>query len=200
MATRRGPRFKECRRLGVNVCGNPKAMKRLEEASKGRGKVRPKKMSEFGKQLLEKQKVKAYYGLLEKQLLNYFKAASRSKEKTADAFFKTLECRLDNVVYRIGFGNSIRLSRQLVNHGHILVNGNRVDIPSYIVSEGDVITLRERSRSNEIIKDNMANGGFALPYIERDAESLSGKLIRVPEREEIPVEIIDQLVVEHYSR
>lgn len=147
MATRRGPRFKECRRFGINVCGHPKALDRLGTTVK-----RSKKMSEYGKQLLEKQKIKAYYGIFERQLLRYYKAASKSKARTADALFCTLECRLDNLVYRIGFANSIRLARQQVTHRHILVNGKNVNIPSYICKAGDVISLKENSRSNELFK------------------------------------------------
>lgn len=197
MATRRGPRFKECRRLGVNVCGNPKAMKRVEAAN-SRNK---KKVSEYGKQLLEKQKIKAYYGIFERQLLRYFKNASQSKERTADALFRTLECRLDNLVYRIGFANSIRLARQQVTHRHILVNGKSVNIPSYIVKQGDVISLKESSRSNDGFKANFLDRqSFSLPYISKDLDGFSGTLERIPLREEIPVLIEDQLVVEYFSR
>ena len=178
VATRRGPRFKECRRFGINVCGHPKALDRLGTTVK-----RSKKMSEYGKQLLEKQKIKAYYGIFERQLLRYYKAASKSKARTADALFCTLECRLDNLVYRIGFANSIRLARQQVTHRHILVNGKNVNIPSYICKAGVV----ERE-------------SFALPYISKDKESFSGTLVRLPMREEIPIQIEDQLVVEYFSR
>ena len=170
MATRRGPRFKECRRFGINVCGHPKALDRLGTTVK-----RSKKMSEYGKQLLEKQKIKAYYGIFERQLLRYYKAASKSKARTADALFCTLECRLDNLVYRIGFANSIRLARQQVTHRHILVNGKNVNIPSYICKAGDVISLKENSRSNELFKSNfLERESFALPYISKDKESFSG--------------------------
>ena len=118
MATRRGPRFKECRRLGVNVCGHPKALNRANDPAF----KRTHKISEYGQQLIEKQKVKAYYGILEKQLVRYFKAAAKSAENTGAALITSLECRLDNLVYRIGFANSIRMARQIVNHGHILVD------------------------------------------------------------------------------
>ncbi|HIU64328.1 MAG TPA: 30S ribosomal protein S4 [Candidatus Avacidaminococcus intestinavium] len=196
MATRRGPRFKECRRLGVNTCGHPKAMERMETVVKSR-----KKQSEYGKQLLEKQKIKAYYGIFEKQLLRYYKNAVKSKDRTADALFKTLECRLDNIVYRIGFANSIRLARQMVTHRHILVNGENINIPSYTLKAGDVITLKESSRTNELFKVNFLDRqSFSLPYITKDLENFSGVLERVPLREEIPVQIEDQLVVEYFSR
>lgn len=197
MATRRGPRFKECRRLGVNVCGHPKAMNRAGAPAFNKRK----KVSEYSIQLTEKQKVKAYYGILEKQMLRYYRAAEKSAGKTGDALLQTLERRLDNMVYRIGFANSIRLARQQVTHGHILVNDKKISIPSYSIQVGDVITLREKSRSNELFRTNFLEGkGFAVPYIERDFNAFGGKLTRLPNREEIPVEVDDQLVVEYYSR
>ena len=198
MATRRGPRFKECRRLGVNTCGHPKALDRAKApAFQKRGKI-----SEYGKQQIEKQKVKAYYGILEKQLRNYYAIAKTKKgQRTGDYLLITLERRLDNLVYRIGFANSIRMARQIVNHGHVLVNGQKVDIPSYLIKEGDVISLREKSQKIDTFKQNfLGTARFNCPYIERDEEKLSGKLARLPLRAEIPVEINDQLVVEFYSR
>ena len=196
MATRRGPRFKECRRLGVNTCGHPKAMERAESAQKTK-----KKQSEYGKQLLEKQKIKAYYGILERQLLRYYKNAAKSKDRTADALFRTLECRLDNIVYRIGFANSIRLARQMVTHRHIKVNGQTINIPSYTLKPGDVVTLKESSRDNELFKGNFLDRqSFSLPYISKDMDNFTGVLDRAPLREEIPVQIEDQLIVEYFSR
>ena len=186
MATRRGPRFKECRRLGVNTCGHPKALDRAKApAFQKRGKV-----SEYGKQLIEKQ------------LRNYYAIAKTKKgQRTGDYLLITLERRLDNLVYRIGFANSIRMARQIVNHGHVLVNGQKVDIPSYLIKEGDVISLREKSQKIDTFKQNfLGTARFNCPYIERDEEKLSGKLARLPLRAEIPVEINDQLVVEFYSR
>lgn len=197
MATRRGPRFKECRRLGVNVCGNPKAMKRADAPAFNKRR----KVSEYGLQLTEKQKVKAYYGILEKQMVRYYRAAEKTAGKTGDALMQALECRLDNMAYRIGFANSIRLARQQVTHGHILVNGQKINIPSYALKPGDVISLREKSKKNEAFRLNFLEGkGFPVPYVERDFEAFSGTLTRKPMREEIPVEINDQLVVEYYSR
>ena len=197
MATRRGPRVKECRRLGVNACGHPKAMDRANAPA-----FRKKhKVSDDGMQLAEKQKVKAYYGIFEKQLRNYYAQASRSELRTGDALLTTLECRLDNLVYRIGFGNSIRLSRQLVSHGHILVNGKKIDIPSYQCKVGDVITLKEKSAKNETFKKNFLGAAkFKVAYLDKNETGFSGTLLRKPERAEIPVEINDQLVVEFYSK
>ncbi len=197
MATRRNPKYKECRRLGVNVCGNPKAMKRAETGTTHKRR----KQTEYGLQLTEKQKIKAYYGIFERQLKNYYDLAKKSKGETGDALFNLLECRLDNLVYRIGFANSIRLARQQVNHGHILVNGKKLDIPSYIAKPGDVITLKEASRAITPFRENfLDNVGYDLPYIDKDKEAFSGKLIRLPNRDEIPVEVKDLLVVEFYSK
>ena len=198
MATKRNPRFKECRKLGVNTCGHPKAMKRAGAPSL----KRRKKVSEYGLQLNEKQKVKAYYGIFEKQLRNYYaKAKKKTGMRTGDALFQMLETRLDNMVYRMGFANSIRMARQLVSHGHIRVNGAKIDIPSYQIQPGDELTLREKSKSCEVFKTNfLKQNSSGLPYIERSEEKLSGKLTRLPQRSEIPVQVNDSLVVEFYSR
>ena len=126
MATRREPRFKLCRHLGVNVCGHPKALKRTDTKKSSATAARTgQKVSQYGLQLLEKQKIKAYYGILERQFARYFEMADKSDEMTGVALLKALECRLDNLVYRIGFARSIRQARQLVTHGHVLVNGSR---------------------------------------------------------------------------
>ena len=197
MARYRGPRFKQCRRLGVNVCGHPKAMERAGAPAF----AKRKKPTDYSRQLTEKQKLKAYYGVLEKQLRKYFDKALKSNLNTGDALVISLERRLDNAVYRIGFGNSIRLARQLVSHGHILVNGKKVDIPSYQINVGDVITLKEKSRNNELFKECfLGHPSFNLPYFERNTDEFSDKLTRLPERNEIPVQVNDQLVVEYYSR
>lgn len=197
MARNTSPRFKECRRLGVNVCGHPKAMKRAGNPAFSKRR----KPTEYSKLLLEKQKLKAYYGLLEKQLEHYFDVAKASKEMTGTALVVSLERRLDNAVYRIGFGNSIRLARQLVTHGHILVNGKKVDIPSYQLKVGDVVSLKEKSRKNELFRDNfLGHPSFNVPYFEKNEEEFSAKFTRLPEREEIPIQVNDQLVVEFYSK
>ncbi len=197
MARNMSPRFKQCRRLGVNYCGHPKAMKRAASPAF----QKRKKPTDYSRQLTEKQKLKAYYGVLEKQLHRYYEKALNSSMMTGDALVISLERRLDNIVYRIGFGNSIRLARQLVSHGHILVNGKKVDIPSYQIQVGDVISLKEKSRKNEQFKTCfLGHQAFNLAYIERNEEEFSGKLTRLPERSEIPVEVNDQLVVEFYSK
>ncbi|WP_195940044.1 30S ribosomal protein S4 [Romboutsia sp. 1001713B170131_170501_G6] len=197
MARMMGPRFKQCRRLGLNVCGHPKAMDR---ATKGTSRA-DKKLSPYGVQLLEKQRLKAYYGVLEKQFSNYVKKAMKSKDSTGTALIQMLECRLDNLVYRLGLASSTRQARQMVVHGHILVNGKKVDIPSYGVSVGDVISLREKSQKNTMFKDSFQqNATSQYPYLIKDVENFSGVLTRKPERNEVPIEIDDILVVEYYSK
>lgn len=200
MATRREPRFKLCRRLGVNLYNHPKALKRVSQQAQKGG--RPgRKVSEYGLQLMEKQKIKAYYGVLERQFVRYYQKGQKSSEMTGVAMLKGLECRLDNLVYRIGFGRSIRQSRQIVNHGHVLVNGRKVDIPSYACKPGDVISLREKSRDNELIRTNFQDlRNFQLPYIEKNMDQFSGTLVREPIREEIPIDVNEILVVELFSK
>lgn len=197
MATKRDPRFKLCRRFGVNIFGHPKALNRLGKT----GNRSNKKISNYGLQLLEKQKLKAYYGVLEKQFARYVQKALRSREVSGVALLKALECRLDNLVYRIGFANSIRQARQMVSHGHIQVNGKRVNIPSYAVAVGAVISLQEKSRNNEMFVSNFRElKSFDLPYIEKNFNDFSGTLLRLPTREELPIEVNEIHIIELYSR
>lgn len=197
MARMRGPRFKQCRRLDLNVCGHPKAMNRA-----GNGQSRAvKNMSSYGRQLLEKQRLRGYYEVMEKQFRRYVKEAMASQDQTGHVLVKKLEFRLDNVVYRMGFASSIRQARQMVVHGHFLLNGNKVDIPSYIVSVNDVIELREKSRKNELFKENLGSRALSSPkYFNVSADDFKGSVIRVPDIEEIPIEIDVHLVVEFYSK
>ena len=197
MAVKKGPRFKECRRLGVNVCGHPKAMDRAGAPAF----KKTKKTSDYGLHLIEKQKVKAYYGILERQLRRYFDLASKSSEMTGVALLVSLETRLDNLVYRLGFASSIRMARQMVSHRHIEVDGVKINIPSYAVKVGQVISLVEKSQKSEQFKKSWLSDSKAkLDYIERDEEKFCGKLTRLPLRPEIPVQINDQMVVEYYSK
>ncbi len=196
MAKMMDPRFKQSRRLGLNVCGHPKAMKR---ATKGTARS-DKKLTEYGKQLLEKQRLRAYYGVLEKQFVNLFKEAKKSKEQTGPALVQFLERRLDNLVYRMGFASSIRQARQMVTHGHVTVNGNKVNIPSYRCNAGDEIALSNRGRKAELFKENFeTNFVTSYPYISKDKDFKS-TLVTLPNREDIPIEIEDQLIVEFYSK
>lgn len=196
LAKKMDPRFKECRRLGLNVYGHPKAMNKAKPGSSREDR----KLSNYGKQLLEKQRLRAYYGVMEKQFLRYVKEAKKSSEQTGYALIRILESRLDNIVYRLGFATSIRQARQMVVHGHIRVNGQKINIPSYRVLPGDEIALREKSRNVELFRENfLSSFPNQYPYLDK-SENFLGKLIRFPEREEVPIEIEDQLVVEFYSR
>ncbi|MCR5217516.1 30S ribosomal protein S4 [Treponema sp.] len=197
MATRRGPRFKECRRLGVNVCGHPKAMNRANApAFKKKHKI-----SEYGLQLIEKQKIKAYYGILERQLRRYYALALKKEGKTGEELIRMLETRLDNLVYRAGFASSIRMARQMVTHRHFTVNGKKINIPSFGVPVGSEICLVEKDRKNPQFKKCFLELNKApLEYLERNEENFSAKLVSYPQRNKIPVEINDQLVVEFYSK
>ena len=197
MATKTGPRFKECRRLGVNVCGHPKAMERAGAPAFKKSK----KTSDYGLHLIEKQKVKAYYGILERQLRRYFELATKSSEMTGVALLVSLETRLDNLVYRLGFASSIRMARQMVSHRHIEVDGVKINIPSYSVKVGQVISLVEKAQKSEQFKKSWLSDTKAkFDYLERDEEKFSGKLTRLPLRAEIPVQINEQMVVEYYSK
>ena len=197
MAKMMGPRFKQSRRLGLNVCGHPKAM---ERATKGTSRA-DKKLTEYGKQLLEKQRLRSYYGVMEGQFVKYVLKAMKSPELTGTALVKSLETRLDNLTYRMGFASSIRQARQMVVHGHILLNGNKINIPSYAVKVGDTLTLREKSKDIDLFKDNFSNSFLnSYPYIDKDEDKLSASLTRMPEREEVPIEVEDQLIVEFYSK
>ena len=197
LAKMMGPRFKQSRRLGLNVCGHPKAMDR---ATTGTSRA-DKRLTEYGIQLLEKQRLRAYYGVMEKQFVKYVENAKKSGEQTGHALVKILETRLDNIVYRLGFASSIRQARQMVVHGHILLNGKKVNIPSYLLETGDTVALREKSKDVEMFKENFETAFLnSYPYLEKDEDKMSGTLIKQPGREEIPIEIDDQLVVEYYSR
>lgn len=196
MAFHKVPRFKQSRRLGLNVSGHPKAMNRA-----GRGTSRAdRKLSEYGNQLLEKQRLRAYYNVSEKQFVKYFLMAKKAEGQTGHNLVQILERRLDNLAYRMGFASSIRQARQMVVHGHFLVDGKKVDIPSYICDVGVEISLKPKSRETEMFKENYLNNLLnTYPYIEKD-EEFTARLVKMPEREEVPIEIEDQLVVEYYSK
>ncbi|MCY0901010.1 MAG: 30S ribosomal protein S4 [Firmicutes bacterium] len=161
-----------------------------------------KRTSEYGTQLREKQKARRVYGVLEKQFQSYYEEAARRSGITGDTLLQLLEARLDNVVYRLGFASSRPEARQLVKHGHFDVNGRRVDIPSYNVRIGDVISVREKSASSQKFKEVLeaAKGKTAPAWTERDLVTRSGKVTRYPAREEIDVPVTEQLIIEYYSR
>ena len=160
------------------------------------------KLSEYGTQLREKQKTKSYYGVGEKQFRKYFEMASNKKGITGENLLQILESRLDNVVYRLGYGASRAQARQFVNHGHFEVNGKKVDIVSYLVKPGDVITVKETMKNNEAIKTVAeANGSRPVPaWLEKNIENLSGKVVRLAAREDIDIPVEEHLIVELYSK
>ena len=193
MATRRDPRFKECRRFGLNVYGHPKALKRVKKEQ------RQKKMSEYGTQLLEKQKLRAYYNLLERQFVRYYDRAKKMEGVTGENMLKLLECRLDNIVYRLGFARTRAQARQLVNHGHILVDGKKVDIPSYRLSAGQKVSLTDAAKKFVIVTSALEATVSRPEYVSYDENSFTGSLVRVPERDEFLKDINEQLIVEIYN-
>lgn len=193
MARMREPRFKKSRRLGLNVCGHPKAMKRA-----GNGQSRDSgKLSDYGRQLLEKQRLRGYYEVMEKQFSRYVKDAMKEDEMTGNALLSRLERRLDNMVYRAGFARSIRQARQMVVHGMIEVGGRKIDRPSYAVSVNEEIVLKEKYRSNVHFDENMKSA-ITPKYMLVDGPR--AVLSRIPDTDEIPVEVDMHLVVEYYSR
>lgn len=199
MARYTGPKFKLSRRLGVSLSGTGKELKRAFPPGQ-HGPGQRKKLSGYGIQLQEKQKLRHMYGLGEKQFRNLFDKASKIKGISGENFMILLESRLDNLVYRLGLANSRAGARQLVAHGHVTVNGSKVDIPSFTVSTGTVIGLRERSRGLSSIKEALANRNFLPNYLEFNDTSMEGKFIRLPERSELPQEIDEKQIVEFYSR
>ena len=192
MAKPKKPRFKVARHLGENVYNHPKALKR--------GVKVHRKQSEYGKQLLEKQKLKAYYGLKERQFRRYVKEALKTKENPGVVLIQNLELRLDNIVYRLGYGSTLRQARQIVNHGHIRVNGNKVDIPSYLLKVGDEISLSERASNKDLFRENFQSAPLNLSYLTKDVETLKGELVGVPDIDEIPINVEIQPIIEFYSR
>jgi small subunit ribosomal protein S4 len=202
MARYTGPRTKIARGFGEPIFGSDKYFekKNFPPGQHGLAKKR-KKVSEYGTQLKEKQKAKQTYGVLERQFSNLFNKAQRSGGVTGEVLLQLLECRLDNVVYRLGIGSSRAATRQLVSHRHITVNGEVVNIPSYLVKAGDVIGVREKSKSLQVINDSLSAGNSSkYSWVEWDKNSMSGKFLNIPERSDIPENIKEQLIVELYSK
>ena len=192
--------YKKSRRLGFSTLENGKELAKRPYAPGQHGTDRRKKLSEYGVQLQEKQKVKYMYGLNEKQFKKTFERANKMKGITGENLLRLLESRLDNVVYRMGMANTRRAARQIVNHGHITVNGIKVDIPSYTVNPGDIIAVKEQSLNHPAIKAAVEATLNRPAFVEFDPNKLSGKLIRYPERSELNQEINESLIVEYYNR
>ena len=200
MARYTGPAYKKSRRYGFSTLENGKDLAKRPYAPGQHGAGRRKKISEYGIQLQEKQKIRFMYGLNEKQFRRLFDRASKLKGVHGENFLKLLESRLDNLVYRMGLSNTRRGARQLVNHGHILVIGNKVDIPSYYCKPGDVISVKENSLDHPAIKASLEAHVTKPAYVEFDDKKLTGTYLRYPERTELSADINESLVVEFYNR
>ena len=208
MARYKDEQCRRCRREGQKLflkgerCYTDKCSISRRNYAPGQHGQKRAKLSEYGTQLREKQKTRSFYGVGEKQFRGYFEMASNKKGITGDNLLQILESRLDNVVYRLGFGVSRPQARQLVTHGNIEVNGKKVDIASYLVKAGDVISIREVRKDNPVVKENMeANSVRPLPeWLEVDREKMSGKVIRLANREDIDLPVEEHLIVELYSK
>ncbi|MCS6903874.1 MAG: 30S ribosomal protein S4 [Bacteroidia bacterium] len=200
MARYTGPKQKLARRYREPLFGPSKAFDRKKYAPGQHGRMKRGKLSDYGVQLMEKQKAKIIYGMLERQFRLTFQRAARLKGSTGENLMMLLESRLDNVVYRMGFAPTRRAARQLVSHKHIMVNDRIVNIPSYLLKPGDEVSIRERSKSIECIQSCLQSRNNRYPWIEVDKANYSGKFLHYPEREQIPEPIKERLIVELYSR
>ncbi|MEC5421909.1 30S ribosomal protein S4 [Virgibacillus sp. C22-A2] len=200
MARYTGSVWKKSRRLGISLTGTGKELDKRPYAPGQHGPNSRRKVSEYGLQLQEKQKLRFMYGLNERQFRNLFTQAGKMKGIHGENFMILLDARLDNMVYRMGLARTRRQARQLVNHGHVLVDGSRVDIPSYRLEPGQVVSLREKSRNLDVVKEALDVNNFVPEYISFDADKLEGTFTRFPERSELPAEINEALIVEFYSR
>ncbi len=201
MARYTGPKSKIARKLGAPIFGADKVLTKKNYPPGQHGQNRRRKTSEYGIQLKEKQKAKYTYGVLERQFRNLFEKASRTKGVTGEILLQLLESRLDNVVYRLGIARSRAAARQLVSHRHITVDGQVVNIPSYTLKPGQVVAVRERSKSLEIIEDSLNGYSHSkVNWLQWDATKKSGVVLHIPERADIPEDIKEQLIVELYSK
>ncbi len=196
-----GPSWKVSRRLGYSTLETGRELAKRAYAPGQHGNDRRRKLSEYGKQLNEKQKLRQTYGVSERQFRRLFIMAKADKNTvTGLAFMRILETRLDNVVYRLGFARTRRAARQLVCHGHVTVNGNKLDIPSYLVAINDIVSLDEKAKNFGIVKDALETQVSVVAYVECDKEKKEGKLVRLPERNELTPEIVESQIVEFYNR
>ena len=195
-----GPSWKLSRRLGISLSGTGKEIEKRPYAPGQHGPTQRKKISEYGLQLQEKQKLRHMYGMTERQFHNVFVKAGKQQGVHGENFMILLETRLDNLVYRLGLARTRRAARQLVNHGHVTVDGKRVDIPSYSVKPGQVISLREKSQNLDVVTEAIEVNNFVPEYLSLDADKKEGTFVRLPERSELSAEINESFIVEYYSR
>lgn len=200
MARYRGPKQKIARRFKEPIFGPSKALERKPHPPGQHGRGRRSKESEYAVQLKEKQKAKYTYGVLERQFRNLFDKAARKQGVTGENLLKFLEARLDNTVFRLGFARTRQQARQLVNHGHVMVNGRVLDIPSAQLRSGDIVAMRPKSRSLEIVSESLNRSRKSFPWLEVDRNLVQGKFLDYPNREDIPENIKEQLIVELYSK
>ena len=194
-----GPDYKRSRRLGFSTLESGVELKKRSYGPGQHGNNRKKKPTEYGKQLIEKQKLRQMYGVNERQFRRLFAIALKSDEVTGIAFFRILESRLDNLVFRLGFARRRRAARQLVNHGHITVNGKKVDIPSYLCSVGDKIAIKE-GHNLAVVKESLSVNANRCAFATVDVDKLVGTFVRVPERNELPQDINEAQIIEYYNR
>ena len=201
MARYTGPKSRIDRRFGETILGKEKVLSKRNFAPGQHGNSRRRKMSEYGVMLAEKQKAKYTYGVLERQFRNLYEKASKMQGIKGENLLQLLECRLDNVVFRLGIAPTRRAARQLVGHKHITVDGQVVNIPSFAVKPGMVVAVREKSKSLEVVESALAGFNHSkYPWIEWDNNTKSGKFLHIPERADIPENIKEQLIVELYSK
>ncbi|MDD6458644.1 MAG: 30S ribosomal protein S4 [Lactimicrobium massiliense] len=200
MARYTGPVWKKARRLSFSVLETGEELKKRTYAPGQHGPTKRIKLSNYGTQLREKQRVRNMYGLNERQFVNLFEKASRMDGMAGVNFLVLLESRLDNVVYRMGFARTRKAARQLVNHGHIAVNGKKVDIPSAQVFPGDVVSVRDNAKNMKCISESLESNIAKPAFVEVDKDNLKGTFVRVPERSELNQEVNESLIVEYYNR
>ncbi|MCI6627575.1 MAG: 30S ribosomal protein S4 [Tenericutes bacterium] len=195
-----GPAYKKSRRIGISALETGKELVKKPYGPGQHGNGRKGKLSNYGVQLVEKQKLRFTYGISEKQLRKIFEKAGKLKGIHGENMFKLLESRLDNIVYRMGIASTRRAARQFVNHGHVAVNGVKVDIPSFQVKPGDVVSVRENSKEHKAMKETLENITRNVDYVSFDKNKLEGTYIRYPERNELTSDINESLVVEFYNK
>ncbi len=195
-----GPAYKRSRRVGISTLETGKELVKRPYGPGQHGRDRKRKLSNYGIQLVEKQKMKFMYGLNEKQLKKVFEKAAKLKGIHGENMLKLLESRLDNIAYRMGLSNTRNGARQFINHGHVNVNGKRVDIPSYQVKPGDIITVRENSKEHKAMKESLEKINKTVDYVSFDKTKLEGTYIRLPERSELTSDINESLVIEYYNK